>query len=64
MIFKRKDKIMRNVQEADKPAQLNIWVTEDIRDRLHEMAAADDRSVSSFMRMLIKREIKNYDRKG
>lgn len=50
--------------DPDNRILFGFWTTTGVQEKIKEMAAADDRSVSSFMRMLIKREIKNYDRKG
>lgn len=69
MFFKRKEKDMVGMydknQDPEAPHQLNIWITIGDRDALYEMAMDDDRSMSSLMRQIIRREVKNYlKRKG
>ena len=41
--------------------QLNCWVADDLAERVETLAAQDDRSVSSWLRRLILRELSSDD---
>lgn len=49
-------------KDNDRPHQMSIWITIGDRNALMEMSSKDDRSMSSLVRKIIRREIETYQK--